>query len=79
MASGRIDEAVALVKIVLRIWRQHDPGVPGRFLRYDLDDVSPDTTLLEALDAIRCGRSTFSHFDLPDGSVETMTRSYCSR
>jgi succinate dehydrogenase / fumarate reductase iron-sulfur subunit len=52
LASGRIDEAVAAVKIVLRIWRQHDPGAPGRFLRYDLDDVSPDTTLLEALDGL---------------------------
>ena len=40
------------MKIVLRIWRQHDPGAPGRFLRYDLDDVSPDTTLLEALDGL---------------------------
>jgi succinate dehydrogenase / fumarate reductase iron-sulfur subunit len=40
------------VNVRLRIWRQRDPATPGRFLRYDLEDVRPDTTLLEALDGL---------------------------
>jgi len=40
------------MKIALRIWRQHDARAPGAFARYELDDVRPDATLLEALDRL---------------------------
>ena len=40
------------MKIAVRIWRQADRHAPGRFVRYELDDVSPDATLLEALDGL---------------------------
>jgi len=38
------------MKVTLRIWRQRDSRDAGGFVRYDLDDVLPETTLLEALD-----------------------------
>ncbi len=38
------------MKVTLRIWRQRDSRDAGGFVRYDLDDVRPETTLLEALD-----------------------------
>jgi succinate dehydrogenase / fumarate reductase iron-sulfur subunit len=40
------------MKIALRIWRQRDPLDPGGFVRYELDGVRSDTTLLEALDGL---------------------------
>src|SRR6185295_11357169 len=44
--------AVVSMKLALRIWRQHDPGGAGGFVRYKLDDLPPDSTLLEALDGL---------------------------
>jgi len=38
------------MKIALRVWRQRDSRDPGGFVRYELADLPPDTTLLEALD-----------------------------
>jgi succinate dehydrogenase / fumarate reductase iron-sulfur subunit len=38
------------MKLVLRVWRQRGPQAPAHFVRYQLDDVSSDLTLLEALD-----------------------------
>jgi succinate dehydrogenase / fumarate reductase iron-sulfur subunit len=38
------------MKVALRVWRQRDPRDPGGFVRYELADLPPDTTLLEALD-----------------------------
>ena len=38
------------MKLTLRIWRQHDAHDRGGFVRYEVSDLSPDTTLLEALD-----------------------------
>jgi succinate dehydrogenase / fumarate reductase iron-sulfur subunit len=38
------------MKIALRIWRQRGPRNPGAFVRYELDDMRPETTVLEALD-----------------------------
>lgn len=38
------------MKIALRIWRQRGPGDTGAFVRYELDDMGPDTTVLETLD-----------------------------
>jgi succinate dehydrogenase / fumarate reductase iron-sulfur subunit len=43
------------MRVALRIWRQRDPGDPGGFVRYQLDDVPPETTLLEALDQLNDG------------------------
>jgi succinate dehydrogenase / fumarate reductase iron-sulfur subunit len=38
------------MKVALRIWRQRDARDAGGFVRYELADLPPDTTLLEALD-----------------------------
>jgi succinate dehydrogenase / fumarate reductase iron-sulfur subunit len=43
------------VRIALRIWRQRDARDTGGFVRYQLDGLSPDTTLLEALDQLNEG------------------------
>jgi succinate dehydrogenase / fumarate reductase iron-sulfur subunit len=43
------------MRIALRIWRQRDPRDAGRFVRYQLDDLPPDTTVLEALDQLNEG------------------------
>ena len=40
------------MKVALRIWRQRAPRDPGGFVRYELDEVRPDMTLLEALDRL---------------------------
>jgi succinate dehydrogenase iron-sulfur subunit len=40
------------MKLAFRVWRQPDPQARGRFVRYQLDDVSGDLTLLEALDNV---------------------------
>ena len=43
------------MRIALRIWRQRDPRDAGGFVRYQLDDLPPDTTVLEALDRLNEG------------------------
>jgi succinate dehydrogenase / fumarate reductase, iron-sulfur subunit len=40
------------VKLHLRIWRQDGPDKPGKFVDYDLDNVSPDMSFLEMLDTL---------------------------
>jgi succinate dehydrogenase iron-sulfur subunit len=40
------------MKLALRVWRQRDRQAPAHFVRYQLDDVSGDLTLLEALDGL---------------------------
>ena len=40
------------MKITLRVWRQRHAREAGGFVRYTLDDVSPEATLLEALDGL---------------------------
>ena len=40
------------MKFALRIWRQNGPEDEGRFVDYDIDDVSPSTSFLEMLDAL---------------------------
>jgi succinate dehydrogenase / fumarate reductase, iron-sulfur subunit len=40
------------MKLTLKIWRQATPNEPGRFEQYDLPDVRPELTLLEALDQL---------------------------
>ena len=38
------------LSLTLRIWRQDQPGTPGRFETHPLEQVSADLSLLEALD-----------------------------
>ena len=38
------------LSLSLRIWRQEEPGAPGRFETHPLEQVSADLSLLEALD-----------------------------
>jgi succinate dehydrogenase iron-sulfur subunit len=40
------------MNVTLRIWRQRNPREAGGFLRYTLDDVRPEMTLLEVLDRL---------------------------
>ena len=40
------------MKITLNIWRQNGPKVSGAFKRYQLGDVSPDSSFLEMLDQL---------------------------
>jgi succinate dehydrogenase / fumarate reductase iron-sulfur subunit len=40
------------MKLVLQIWRQTCAAEPGAFVRYTLDHVAPESTLLEALDQL---------------------------
>ena len=40
------------MKITLNIWRQSGPKASGAFKRYQLDDVSPDSSFLEMLDQL---------------------------
>ncbi len=40
------------MKLTLRIWRQGGPQEAGGFVRYDLDGVDPEATLLEELDRL---------------------------
>ena len=40
------------MRLRLKIWRQEGPGRPGRLVRYELDDVSPDSSFLEMLDLL---------------------------
>jgi succinate dehydrogenase / fumarate reductase iron-sulfur subunit len=43
------------MRILLKIWRQAGPSVAGRFVDYAVDDVSPDMSFLEMLDALNEG------------------------
>ena len=40
------------MKLALKVWRQKGPADAGRFVDYDLDDVSPDMSFLEMLDVL---------------------------
>jgi succinate dehydrogenase / fumarate reductase iron-sulfur subunit len=43
------------MNLVFRVWRQRSSDEPGRFVRYALDEVGPEMTLLEALDLVNEG------------------------
>jgi len=38
--------------LTLNIWRQQNAGSPGRFVSYQVKDVTPDMSFLEMLDAL---------------------------
>jgi succinate dehydrogenase / fumarate reductase, iron-sulfur subunit len=40
------------MKATFRVWRQRGPSDAGGFVRYTVDDLSPEMTLLEALDRL---------------------------
>lgn len=40
------------MKLYLKIWRQAGPTQPGKFVDYELDNVSPDMSFLEMLDVL---------------------------
>lgn len=40
------------MNVIFRVWRQRDPNDPGGFARYPVDGLSPEMTLLEALDRL---------------------------
>ena len=40
------------MKAIFRVWRQRGPRDAGGFVRYTVDDLSPEMTLLEALDRL---------------------------
>ncbi len=40
------------MKVTLRVWRQKGPEDPGRFVTYEVDDISPDMSFLEMLDVL---------------------------
>jgi succinate dehydrogenase / fumarate reductase iron-sulfur subunit len=40
------------MKAIFRVWRQRGPSDAGGFVRYTVDDLSPEMTLLEALDRL---------------------------
>ena len=40
------------MRVSLQVWRQPGPRVEGRFVDYDLNDVSPDMSFLEMIDVL---------------------------
>ncbi|HUK81058.1 MAG TPA: succinate dehydrogenase/fumarate reductase iron-sulfur subunit [Verrucomicrobiae bacterium] len=40
------------MNITLKIWRQQNTNAPGRFVAYQVKDVTPDMSFLEMLDAL---------------------------
>ena len=40
------------MRLSLHVWRQSAPAAPGRFVRYEVKDVSPDMSFLEVLDVL---------------------------
>ena len=41
-----------LISVNLKIWRQRGPKEKGQFVTYHLDNVSTDSSFLEALDML---------------------------
>jgi succinate dehydrogenase / fumarate reductase iron-sulfur subunit len=40
------------MKLKLTIWRQKNPGTKGKFVSYDMNDINPEMSMLEALDVL---------------------------
>jgi len=40
------------MKLKLKIWRQKGPDVRGKFVNYEVDNISPDSSFLEMLDVL---------------------------
>jgi succinate dehydrogenase / fumarate reductase iron-sulfur subunit len=40
------------MNVTLHVWRQAGPDAPGRMVRYEANDISPDMSFLEMLDVV---------------------------
>ena len=40
------------MRLTLNIWRQKNSNTPGKMVRYEMDDVNPDMSMLECLDVL---------------------------
>lgn len=40
------------MKLTLDVWRQAGPGVPGEFVTYEVDDATPEMSIVELLDRL---------------------------
>jgi succinate dehydrogenase / fumarate reductase, iron-sulfur subunit len=40
------------MKVTVHVWRQHGPAAPGRFVQYEVPDISPHMSFLEMLDVL---------------------------
>jgi succinate dehydrogenase / fumarate reductase iron-sulfur subunit len=40
------------MNVILHVWRQQGPDAPGRMVRYEAHDISPDMSFLEMLDVV---------------------------
>ena len=43
------------MNLTLHVWRQTGPSAPGRMVKYDARDISPDMSFLEMLDVVNEG------------------------
>src|SRR4249919_1303494 len=43
------------MNLTLHVWRQSDAKSPGKMVRYDARDISPDMSFLEMLDVVNEG------------------------
>jgi len=43
---------VTALNLTLQVWRQPGPSAPGRLVRYEAHDISPDMSFLEMLDVV---------------------------
>ena len=69
------------MNLTLKVWRQDNPGDPGRFETYQASDVKDEMSFLEMLDVvnealIEAGREpiTFGHRHLPAAHAEVPRR-----
>jgi succinate dehydrogenase / fumarate reductase iron-sulfur subunit len=40
------------VRLTLDVWRQEGPAAPGAFATYEVDDATPEMSVLELLDRL---------------------------
>jgi succinate dehydrogenase / fumarate reductase iron-sulfur subunit len=40
------------MKLILNIWRQKNPGTPGKMVRYEMNNANADMSMLECLDVL---------------------------
>ena len=53
-AEGSLNAAKSM-NLTLHVWRQAGPDAPGRLVKYDARDISPDASFLEMLDVVNEG------------------------
>ena len=52
------------MNLTLHVWRQTGPDAPGRMVRYEAHDISPDMSFLEMLDVVN--ERLMEQGDVPD-------------